>query len=127
MQVFTPAKHSAETDNDTLLVLRDGENLEKTEGGLYKPQRAVELANQGEVRASADGSRYSAGDRVVFVKYAGAEIDLNGITYVLLKEKEVQGLIHTVDSPTDAVIQTADDVNAAAQAALAMLEQKANG
>lgn len=126
MQAFTPAKHSAATDNDTLLILRDSEDLEKTDGGLYKPQRAVEIANQGEVRASAEGSQYNAGDRIVFVKYAGAVIELNGIEYVLLKEKEVQGIVRTIDMPSDAKPQTSEDVNAAAQAALAQLEKQAN-
>ena len=53
MQVFTPSSHPPERYYDTVLVLRDAqEQEEKTEGGLYKPQRAVELANQGEVRAA---------------------------------------------------------------------------
>lgn len=126
MQLFKPAKHDPTTDNDTLLVLRD-DNVNKKVGSLYIADRAVELANTGTVSASADGSRYIAGDKVVFVKYAGAEIELNGITYVLLKEKEVQGTIRIVDSPTDIKPQTQADVDVVVQEALAKLSAQAQG
>src|ERR1700690_2043881 len=117
MQVFTPSRHSAETDNNTVLVLRD-EVKEKKIGSLYVADQSIEVANQGEIRASVDGSQYEPGQRIVFVKYSGALIELNGIEYILLKEKEIQGTIREVASPSDAKPQTPDDVNAAAQEAL---------
>lgn len=95
MQVFTPA-------NETIMVLRDETPGEKkTDGGLFIPGRAVELSNQGEVRAVNPTSQYAVGDRIVFTKYAGSEIELNGVTYLLLKEKEIQGTIKEIASSTD--------------------------
>ena len=41
----------------------------------------------------AADSRYKVGDRIVFVKYSGSQITLNGIEYTLLKEKEIQGTV----------------------------------
>ena len=124
MQIFTPSKHNERDDNNTVLVLRD-EIKEKKIGSLYVADRAVELASQGEVRASVEGSQYEPGDRIVFVKYAGAEIELNGVDYLLLKEKEIQGTVREIASATDATPQTSDDVNAAAQEALALLAKTA--
>ena len=124
MQIFTPSKHNERDDNNTVLVLRD-EIKEKKIGSLYVADRAVELASQGEVRASVAGSQYEPGDRIVFVKYAGAEIELNGVDYLLLKEKEIQGTVREIASATDATPQTSDDVNAAAQEALALLAKTA--
>lgn len=84
--------------NKKVLVLRDDNAGDKvTSGGLYIPNRAVELANEGEVRASCPESEYNAGDRVVFTKYAGSDIDLNGTLYTLLKEDEIQGVITEVE------------------------------
>ena len=125
MQIFTPSKHNERDDNNTVLVLRDEIKEKKTDGGLYYADRAVELASQGEVRASVEGSQYEPGDRIVFVKYAGAEIELNGVDYLLLKEKEIQGTVREIASATDATPQTSDDVNAAAQEALALLAKTA--
>jgi len=95
VQVFTPA-------NETIMVLRDNVGDTKMENGLYRPERAVELSNQGEVRAVNPNSQYAVGDRIVFTKYAGSEIELNGVTYLLLKEKEIQGTIKEIASSTDA-------------------------
>lgn len=120
MKVFTPAK-------GTLLVLRDEMEVDiKTEGGLYKPERAVELANQGEVRASSVESQYESGQRIVFTKYAGSEFELNGVMYIILPEKDVQGSVREVASSTDARPQSAEDLAAATQAALAQLEKQAS-
>jgi chaperonin GroES len=103
VQVFTPATHPKEFENNTVLVIRDADGGDKTEGGLYKPQQAIEIANQAEIRAVAEDSRYKVGDRIVFVKYAGSQITLNGIEYTLLKEKEIQGTV----TGTSEIVNTA--------------------
>jgi chaperonin GroES len=122
MQIFTPSKHNPADDNNTVLVIRDEIKEKKTDGGLYVPERAVELANQGEVRAVVEGSQYKPGDRIVFVKYSGAEIELNGVTYTLLKEKEVQGTVTNTSAPADL---SPDDQKKFIQEQLAKLEAEA--
>ena len=116
MQVFSPR-------NETVLVLRDDSaNDVKTDGGLYIPNRAVELSNQGEVRAVGPNSQYEVGQRVVFTKYAGSELALNNVPYILLKEKEIQGVIY--DAPgTDTLV----DKEAQLQVALAQFERTKQG
>jgi chaperonin GroES len=124
IQKFKPSKGEG---NGFVLVYRDIIEDERTEGGLYKPQRAIEIANQGEVRAAYDGCQYQSGDRVVFTKYSGSELELNGVMYILIKEREIQGTVemHEVpDSPSAARPQTAEDVNAAAAEALAKLTKE---
>jgi chaperonin GroES len=115
MQVFTPA-------NDTVLVLRDEVKEKKSDGGIIYADRAVELANQGEVRAASSTSQYKAADRVVFTKYAGSEIELNGVTYLLLKEKEIQGTIIEVN-----VGETVKEKQDQLQKALAQFEATGRG
>src|SRR5271170_3751928 len=116
MQIFSPK-------NQTVLALRDDSaNDVQTEGGLFIPNRAVELSNQGEVRAAEKDSPYAVGDRVVFTKYAGSEIELNGVPYLLLKEKEIQGTITTVN-----VAETIAEKNDQLQKALAQFEATGRG
>lgn len=123
MQVFVPSAHPADRENNTVAVLRDAQALEeKTEGGIYKPQQSVEIANQGEVRAVSSNSSYEVGQRIVFVKYAGAEIELNGVTYTLLKEKEIQGTVTSVGTPEKSLAENEADL----QAALAQFDKQVN-
>lgn len=129
MQLFTPL-------NNTIMVLRDESAGDvKSDGGLFIPGRAVEIANEGEVRAVPD-SRPNAnppyepsvevGDRVVFTKYAGSEFTLNGVPYILLKETELQGKVRKVLSSTDSTPHTEEDLKDTVQKALAELEKQAN-
>lgn len=115
----------------TVMVLRDEVKEKVSDGGIVFAERAIELANQGEVRAAYEGCQYTSGDRVVFTKYSGSEFLLNGVDYLLLKEKEIQGKVIDVeiDVPDDLLPtpQTAEDVNAAAAAALALLGKSVNG
>ena len=123
MQIFTPAKHDPLHDNNTVQVLRDETAGDKqSEGGIFIPGRAVEIANQGEVRAAAEGSQYQVGQRIVFTKYAGSAIELNGIEYVLLREKEIQGTVVNVN-----VAETKADKEAQLQAALEQFERTKQG
>jgi chaperonin GroES len=118
MQVFTPASHPPEKNFDVVLVLRDEIKEKKSEGGIIFADRAVELANQGEVRAVSPKSDYQPGQRIVFTKYAGSTIDLNGVEYLLLQEREIQGTV--VDT-------TVAEQEAKLQAALAHFERTQQG
>ena len=115
MQVFSPR-------NETVLVLRDEVKDKVSEGGIIFADRAVELANQGEVRAVGPASQYEVGQRVVFTKYAGSEIELNGVPYLLLKEKEIQGTIVEVN-----VAETVKEKEDQLQKALAQFEATGRG
>ena len=87
---------------DRLLVRRVEEET-KTRGGLFIPDAAKERPLEGQVIAVGAGKRLDdgtlvapdvkAGDRVLFGKYAGTEIKLDGIDHIILSEDEVLGVI----------------------------------
>ena len=85
------------------LLVRRVEEEEKTRGGLFIPDAAKERPLEGQVIAVGAGKRLDdgtlvapdvkAGDRVLFGKYAGTEIKLDGIDHIILSEDEVLGII----------------------------------
>ena len=87
---------------DRLLVKRFNEE-EKTKGGLIIPDSAKEKPAQGEViaagagRISDDGKltnlTVKKGDKILFGKYSGNEVTINGIELLIIKEEEVLGII----------------------------------
>lgn len=88
--------------HDRVLVSRLA-NDEKTAGGLYIPETAKEKPLQGKILAVGkgkileDGSRRTPevkeGDRVLFGKYAGTEISLDGEDVLILREEDILGII----------------------------------
>ena len=91
--------------HDRILVqrLEDGE---QQVGGIIIPDSAKEKPQQGKVIAAGngkskdDGTRtpldVKAGDRILFGKYAGQEIKLDGEDYLIMKEDEVLGVLSAV-------------------------------
>lgn len=88
--------------NDRVLVKRlEGE--EKTAGGLYIPDTAKEKPSKGEVVAVGPGKTaddgktiamtVKAGDSVLFNKYAGTEIKLDGIEHLVMREDDILAII----------------------------------
>ena len=87
---------------DRVLVKRFDEP-EKSRGGLFLPETAKEKPLQGEVlavgegRVNDDGSvsplQIKAGDRIVFGKYAGTEIKVDGEDRLILREDDVLGIL----------------------------------
>jgi chaperonin GroES len=87
---------------DRLVVKRLDEN-ETTKGGIIIPDSAKERPLQGEVLAVGSGKRLEdgtlvkldvkKGDRVLFGKYAGTEIKLDGVEHLILREDEVLGVL----------------------------------
>lgn len=82
------------------------EPIEKEEtiaGGLLLPETAKEKPQQGLVLAAGEGRRdddgdriamdVKAGDKVLFAKYAGTEIKLDGKKLLIMKESDVLGII----------------------------------
>jgi chaperonin GroES len=89
--------------HDRILVKRTAEE-EKTAGGLYIPDTAKEKPQKGEIvaagkgRVTEDGKilplEVKAGDQILFSKYAGTELKLNGQEYLMMREEDVLGIIH---------------------------------
>ena len=88
--------------HDRILVRRI-EAEEKTAGGIIIPDTAKEKPQEGEVIAVGPGARdesgkltpldVKAGDRVLFGKWSGTEIKLNGEDLLIMKESDVMGVI----------------------------------
>ena len=74
-------------------------------GGLYIPDTAKEKPQEGEVLAVGNGKLLDsgqriaidlkAGDRILFGKYSGTEIKLDGEDYLILREDDVLGVVET--------------------------------
>ena len=90
--------------HDRILVRRiDAE--EKTSGGLIIPDTAKEKPAEGEVLAAGPGLRSESGaltpldvkvgDRILFGKWSGTEIRLDGEDLLIMKEGDVMGVIET--------------------------------
>jgi len=88
---------------DRIVVKRVESEAEKTHGGLYIPDSAKEKPQEGEVVAVGKGKRLEdgkvvpldvqAGDRILFGKYSGSEIKLDGEEYLIMREDEVLGIL----------------------------------
>ncbi|MEI4195573.1 co-chaperone GroES [Roseovarius sp. E0-M6] len=87
--------------HDRVLVRRV-ESEEKTSGGLIIPDSAKEKPSEGEVVACGDGARkdngeriemaVKAGDRVLFGKWSGTEITIDGEELLIMKESDILGV-----------------------------------
>jgi len=87
---------------DRIVVRRVAEE-EKTKGGIFIPDSAKEKPAEGEVVAVGPGKAndkgvvrpldVKKGDRVLFGKYSGNEIKLEGVEHIILREDEVLGII----------------------------------
>jgi len=88
--------------HDRVLVRRV-EAEEKTAGGIIIPDTAKEKPQEGEVVAVGSGARdesgklvaldLKVGDRILFGKWSGTEIKLNGEDLLIMKESDVMGVI----------------------------------
>ena len=88
--------------HDRILVRRV-ESQEKTKGGIIIPDTAKERPSEGEVVAVGPGARneagqiqaldVKAGDRILFGKWSGTEIKINGEDLLIMKEGDVLGII----------------------------------
>ncbi|MDX1673877.1 MAG: co-chaperone GroES [Longimicrobiales bacterium] len=85
------------------VVVKPLDETEEMRGGLYIPDTAKEKPQQGEVvavgpgRVSDDGTRVdmelSAGDKVLYGKYSGTEVTVEGTEYLILRETDVLAVI----------------------------------
>lgn len=90
--------------HDRVVVKRIEEGETKI-GGLFIPDSAKEKPQQGEVVAVGNGKKtddgklipcdVKAGDRILFGKYSGSDIKLDGNEYLIMREDEILGVIST--------------------------------
>ena len=88
--------------HDRVLVRRIEQN-EKTAGGIIIPDTAKEKPQEGEVISVGPGARdetgkivaldVKEGDRVLFGKWSGTEVKLNGQDLLIMKESDIMGVI----------------------------------
>jgi chaperonin GroES len=88
--------------HDRVLVKRV-QSDEKTKGGLIIPDTAKEKPAEGEIVAVGEGARkdsgeliapsVKAGDRVLFGKWSGTEVTLDGQELLIMKESDILGII----------------------------------
>jgi len=85
------------------VVVRRVESEEKTAGGIIIPDTAKEKPSEGEVVAVGSGARddngnvvamdVKAGDRILFGKWSGTEVKLDGEDLLIMKESDIMGVI----------------------------------
>ena len=85
------------------VVVKRIEAEEKTAGGIIIPDSAKEKPQQGEVISVGPGGRdesgklipldVQVGDRVLFGKWSGTEVKLDGVEYLIMKESDIMGIL----------------------------------
>jgi chaperonin GroES len=85
------------------LIVKRFEEEERTKGGIIIPDNAKEKPQQGEVIAVGNGKvledgkklplEVKKGDRVLFGKYSGSEIKIDGVEYLMMREEDILGVI----------------------------------
>ncbi len=85
------------------VVVRRVESEQKTAGGIILPDTAQEKPSEGEVIAVGSGVRnengqlveldVKAGDRVLFGKWSGTEVKINGEDLLIMKESDIMGIV----------------------------------
>ncbi|MAI97471.1 MAG: co-chaperone GroES [Rhodobacteraceae bacterium] len=85
------------------VVVRRVENDEKTSGGLIIPDSAQEKPAEGEIVSVGTGARdesgnriamdVKAGDRILFGKWSGTEVKINGEDMLIMKESDILGIM----------------------------------
>ena len=85
------------------VVVRRLESDEKTKGGIIIPDSAKEKPQEGEIVAVGPGGRdesgklipidVKVGDKVLFGKWSGTEVKLDGAEFLIMKESDIMGVI----------------------------------
>ena len=85
------------------VVVRRLEGEEKTKGGIIIPDAAKEKPQEGEILAVGPGGRDEAGklvpldvkkgDKVLFGKWSGTEVKIDGVDLLIMKESDIMGVI----------------------------------
>jgi chaperonin GroES len=85
------------------VVVRRLESEEKSKGGIIIPDTAKEKPQEGEIVSVGSGARdengkiialdVKAGDKILFGKWSGTEVKLDGVDYLIMKESDIMGII----------------------------------
>ena len=85
------------------VVLKRVEEDTKTKGGIIIPETAQEKPMQGEIIAVGPGARDESGkvvalavkkgDRILFGKWSGTEVKIDGTEYLIMKESDIMGIV----------------------------------
>lgn len=85
------------------IIVKRLEEEEKTKGGIIIPDTAKEKPMEGKVTAVGNGKKtddgklikldVKAGDRVLFSKYAGTEVKIDGVEHLIMREDDILGVI----------------------------------
>ena len=85
------------------VVVRRLESDEKTKGGVIIPDSAKEKPQEGEIAAVGSGSRdehgklvpldVKKGDKILFGKWSGTEVKIDGVDLLIMKESDIMGVI----------------------------------
>jgi len=85
------------------IIVKRIEEEEKTKGGIIIPDSAKEKPMEGEIVAAGPGKvldngnrvapSVKAGDRVLFGKYAGTEVKIDGVEHLIMREDDILGII----------------------------------
>ncbi len=85
------------------VVVRKLEAEEKTAGGIVLPDTAKEKPQQGEVLAAGPGKldekgnrapmEVKVGDKVLFAKYSGTEVKIDGVEYLIISERDILAVV----------------------------------
>ena len=88
------------------VVVRRVDAEEKTKGGIIIPDTAKEKPQDGEIVAAGPGARdesgklvpldVKAGDRILFGKWSGTEVKIDGEDLIIMKESDVMGVVEGV-------------------------------
>jgi chaperonin GroES len=88
--------------NDRVLVVRV-EKEQKTSGGIIIPDTAKEKPQEGKIISAGPGKvgdngkrtplNVKKGDRILFSKYAGTEIKIDGVEHIFMKEDDILGVL----------------------------------
>jgi chaperonin GroES len=88
---------------DDRVIIKQLEAEEKTSGGIILPDAAKEKPQIGKVVAAGQGKVLDNGkrgkmsvkskDEVIYAKYMGSDVEIDGETYVILKESDILGIV----------------------------------
>jgi len=88
---------------DDRIVIKQSDAEEKTTGGIILPGTAKEKPQTGKIIATGPGKMLDSGkhskmsvkknDKVIYAKYIGSEVEINGKKFVVLRESDILGII----------------------------------
>ena len=88
---------------DDRVVIKQSEAEEKTSGGIILPDTAKEKPQIGKIVAAGPGKLLDNGnrarmsvkknDKVIYAKYMGSDVEIDGEKYVILKESDILGIV----------------------------------